>query len=672
MKIDINIAQNLTQDEKELFAILREVVAKYTPSTQIFAVGGWTRDKLIGIKSDDIDIMLSNIPGEDFARMVTQHMDIKDAHTIKSNPEKSKHITTSKAYIPLSSGKVQEVDFAQARQEVYKEDSRIPEIKPATPQEDAHRRDLTINSCFYDIMKNKLEDFTGMGIKDLVSSTIRTPEDPLKTFSEDPLRIFRTIRFSAKYNGNIDPETYKAMTNPLLRNEIKQKVSKERIGIEFTKTLKNPNPEVALKLLKDTGLWQDIIEEAVRGTKYEGKMAELDLNQQNAHHLLTVWGHTFEVVRNVLNLYPEAEPEKRVTMILAALMHDIGKLYKDIWSESKNHPGSRSYHGHEDESKEISELILKYLKMEPVMDQVSKLAQLHMRPHKFTEGGENSIKAMRRFIRQCGEQSLNWMDVFNLAVADAYSKGLEIDPKTVENYKNLELKLQEALASLKPMDSKNIIKPILDGNEIMQILNIKPGPQMKTITEFVKELRDETPDITKEQAAEMLRQKFNIPNTKNIVASKEKDVTGLCPSHLLKAKIDNINQLFKEKKYYEVFTTIEQLQKEYSTDESIVRLLAITLFKLLVKNEKYRYNDLIQFVLNKAQDGFFDAVLCCHAIGILLLMETATEDNVIKEIAARMIVMSPGTLRSVLDKLPKDIYKSELRREIEKELNANH
>jgi len=665
MKIDTNISKNLTDDEKELFSIIRDVIKIYTPTTQAFAVGGWTRDKLIGIPSDDVDIMISNVSGEDFARLVTKHMGVKDAHTIKANPEKTKNITTSKAYIPLSSGKIQETDFAQARTEVYKADSRVPDLMPATPQEDAKRRDLTINSLFYNITENKLEDFTGMGIKDIISDTIRTPEEPLKTFSDDPLRIFRVIRFSAKYNGKIDPETYKAMTDPSLRDQIKQKISKERIGQEFIKMLKNPNPEVALKLLKDTGLWQDIISEAVKGTQYEGKMAELDLNQQNAHHLLTVWGHTMQVVSNVLKLYPDADPEKRITMILAALMHDIGKLYQNVWGESKNHPGSRSYHGHEDESQKISELILKYLKIEPYVQQVSGLASAHMRPHRFTEGGEGSARSLRKFIREMGEKSVHWLDVFNLATADAYSKGLEIDPAVVERYKALEGQLQSALASLKPVDPRANIKPILDGNEIMQILNIKPGPKMKEIMNFVKELRDDNPDITKEQATQMIKDKYQAPLPPTPItptASKEKPNTEVtCPMTVMESEISNINDLLGKGNYYEVLTILNKLKDQYGGDDNITRILALTALQLVIKDEKYRCNDLIQYVMDKATENFFDDILCTYTLGMLILLETSTEPKVINIIAERMLKMAPDRVKKMIQMLPEKVFHPDIK-----------
>jgi hypothetical protein len=199
----------------------------------------------------------------------------------------------------------------------------------------------------------------------------------------------------------------------------------------------------------------------------------------------------------------------------------------------------------------------------------------------------------------------------------------------------------------------------------MSILNIKPGPHMKDIMEFVKELKDENPNITKEEASKVLIDKYQKPEIKQ--ASKDKSETSsVCPRHLLHAKIEEINNLFQENKCYEILTIINELKTEYGNDDNITRLLAITIFKLLIKSEKYRYNELIQYVLDKAQLNFFDNILCSYCVGILLLLETQTKDEVIKEIALRMSKMSPCTLRNVLDLLPKKIYRLELKKDIEK------
>lgn len=678
MQINTNI--QFTKDEQEVISIIKNVIEKYTPTTQAFLVGGFIRDKLLGIPSNDIDIM-TTISGADFAHLVTKYLNINDPHIIKENPDKSKFLETATANIPLSSGEIQEIDFAQARSEIYHKDSRIPEIKPATPQEDAYRRDLTINTLTYDVLKGELIDFTGKGLKDLITGTIRTPEDPLKTFKDDPLRIFRTIRFASKYNSNIDEETYKAMLDPSLRDDIKQKISKERIGVEITKMLKNPNPEQALKLLKDTGLWQDIVTEALKGSKYENKMEQLDMEQNNPWHNLTLWGHTMQVVKNVLEKYPEAEPEKRTTMILAALMHDMGKLYKDIQAESVSHPGNTSYHGHEKESKEIVEHILRYLKMEPFINQVSGIARQHMRLHPFTEGEKANLKTLRKFIRKMGEQSLNWLDILNISIADAQSKDIEINPLITEKYQALEDQLQEALSSLQPIQDKNSIAPILNGNEIMQTLNIKPGKWMSDITEFVKELRDENPNITKEEATERLKAEYghlsknqinpdHNPNPENITTAgnNENKTSSTCPMHLFKQRQKEIYKLRKEKKYYEVLTLLNELKKNYGKDENIIRLIAINILPLLIRDEKFRDNNLIQHIFTKAKSNFFDPVLCSFVVGILILLKTSTHDEIVMEIGGRMTKMAPGLLRMVLEMLPKEIANKDLKMQLIKNL----
>ena len=672
MQIKTDIQNDLTDNEREVLHVIREVVRKYTPSTKAYIVGGWVRDKLLGIPSDDIDIMIDNMTGEDFARLITKYLDIKNPKVIEEKPEQSKYITTAIAHIPLSDGSIQKIDFAQARKEIYHEDSRIPSLKPATPQEDAYRRDLTINSLFFNVINGKIEDFTGMGIKDMLTDTIRTPENPLKTFSDDPLRIFRVIRFAAKYNGKIDPETYNAMMDPSLRDEIKKKVSKDRIGAEITKMLKNANPEIAIELLKNTGLWQDILNEALMGTKYEGKMAPLDMEQNNPHHTLSLWGHTMQSLKNLLESYTEAEDEKRITMILSSLMHDLGKLFEDIQAESKSHPGTTSYHGHEKESQEITEHILRYLKMEKYIQQVSGLARYHMRPHRFTEEGVGGIRSMRRFIRQMGEASLNWLDVFNLSVADAYSKGVDIDPVTIQKYQVLEQQLQEALLSMGNIQEKNKIEPVLNGHEIMQILNIKPGPWMSEITEYIKELKDEDPEITKDEASLKIQERFkDVDFSQYKKASKDDgDPASTCPMHLFREKNKEITSLLNDKKYYEAFTLLRQIKEEYR-DEKVLRLIAYNILKLLLIDEKYRDEELLNYIFNKAMDGFFDPVLCSSVLGILLLINTATEDEVIEEIGTRMSHMSPGTLQTILDMLPEKIDRPKIRKLLKLKLNEH-
>lgn len=514
--LDLNITKILTTNEKELIQILKNVVKRYAPSTTVYFVGGWVRDRLLGKESTDIDVMVDNMSGAEFAKLVTRFLGLKDPHVVKANPDASKHLETAGAAITLPSGAVMDVDFAMARTEVYSDTSRIPEIKPATPQDDAMRRDLTINSLFFNINTSQIEDFTGKGIKDLITNTIRTPLDPIKTFNDDPLRIFRTIRFSAKYNWNIDEETYNAMTSPELKNMIQTKISKERIKEELEKILKGPNPTKGFEILKSTGILDDIITESIKGTQYQDKLMPLDMSQNNSHHQLSLWDHSMQVMKNIMDKYPEND-EKRVVMILSAIMHDLGKLYSNIHVQKGE---ETSYHGHENESDKLAELILKYLKFEnDTISNVSKMVAMHMRPHAFVNN-EVQDSTLRRFIRNMAEASLNWEDVLNHAIADAYSKGTNIDQQTVENYKQLQDRLKQLYSKMSIVKEK--IVPILNGNEIMQILNIKASPKMKEITEFIKELQDENPNITKEEATQKLISRFEnkIASPNQIAPSK--------------------------------------------------------------------------------------------------------------------------------------------------------
>jgi hypothetical protein len=199
-----------------------------------------------------------------------------------------------------------------------------------------------------------------------------------------------------------------------------------------------------------------------------------------------------------------------MVMILSALFHDIGKLYQNVWAESKSHAGHRSYLGHEEASSKIVELILKYLKIENYIKQVVGITSNHMRPHSLVRD-EGGIRAMRRFIRIISDQSLEWIDVFNIAVADAYAKDVIKDPETVKDYQELEKKLQEALASIGQLQdpSKKKIGPILDGNEIMQVFNNnKHGSWIKIVMNWLLELQDQEPNISKEDAGKRILKNF--------------------------------------------------------------------------------------------------------------------------------------------------------------------
>lgn len=218
------------------------------------------RDKLLGYDSHDIDIAVNRLSGEEFVHNFQEYLKRKDpqfsvnhVHTIKMNPEKSKHLETctTKLYgIDL--------DFINLRSEEYAHDSRVPTIEFGTPLQDALRRDATLNALFYNLNEEKIEDFTERGMDDLENGVLRTPLPPVKTFLDDPLRILRLIRFASKFNFAIEAETMDAMREKHNQQALLTKISKERIEIELRKILTSHNPSYGLQLINYCDLSQSI------------------------------------------------------------------------------------------------------------------------------------------------------------------------------------------------------------------------------------------------------------------------------------------------------------------------------------------------------------------------------------------------------------------------------
>lgn len=223
--------RGLSKAEKNLFAFLNEFVEQECPGTVLRVAGGWVRDHLLGLQSNDIDITVSNMSGEALARKLAAYMDKTGfAHrgitVVKSNPEQSKHLATAMLNVFGF-----DIDFANLRKETYA-DSRIPTTEPGTPKEDAQRRDLTINSLFYNIHTQNVEDYIG-GLRDLEQKIARTPIDPVKTFMDDPLRILRIIRFATRFSLSVSDDIYQAAIKPEVQSALDTKVSRERVWKEM-------------------------------------------------------------------------------------------------------------------------------------------------------------------------------------------------------------------------------------------------------------------------------------------------------------------------------------------------------------------------------------------------------------------------------------------------------
>jgi tRNA nucleotidyltransferase (CCA-adding enzyme) len=212
--------------------------------------GGWVRDKLLGRPSHDIDVAINSMTGEVFgnelrhfcehpenvAKHSLQPEDIGRLHKIAKNPEKSKQLET--ATVRLFG---LDVDFVNLRTEKYTEDSRNPQVDFGTAEEDALRRDATVNALFYNIHTGEVEDFVG-GVPDIEAGIIRTPMDPFQTFMDDPLRVLRLVRFASRLGFSIAPSTKELMGNARVLAALRAKISRERVGTELEKMLKGKPP----------------------------------------------------------------------------------------------------------------------------------------------------------------------------------------------------------------------------------------------------------------------------------------------------------------------------------------------------------------------------------------------------------------------------------------------
>ena len=268
----------LNDIEHKIIRIIEKYAKNLEPVTTPRIAGGWVRDKLLGIESEDIDITLDNISGDAFARGLVKFARLdKNVHKITANPEKSKHLET--AVVNLFG---YDVDFVILRTETYAE-SRIPNIKPGTAKEDALRRDATVNALFYNIFTRKIEDFTDKGLNDLNNKVIRTPLDPLITFKDDPLRVLRIIRFHAKLDFKIDEAALKVMQNEEIHDALAKKVSSERVWKELHKMLTYKNGVDGLLILV-----QNKLDRCVFKQKVCTYTEALEFYQKIGKYLLTV------------------------------------------------------------------------------------------------------------------------------------------------------------------------------------------------------------------------------------------------------------------------------------------------------------------------------------------------------------------------------------------------
>lgn len=403
----------------------------------LFAVGGYVRDRLLGLPlKKEIDFTVIG-DAVSFSQKLAGHLGVR-------SPVIFERFGT--AMVPYRGFRL---DFVTARKEAYQEDSRKPHVLPAGLEADLLRRDFTVNAMAAGLNSGnygELIDLFG-GVDDLKAKVLRTPLEPERTFSEDPLRILRAIRFAAQLEFAIDKQTREALERMVDRLKI---ISQERITEELFKLLSTKQPSIGLRLLYLTGVMEVILPEISRLSGVE---------QIGPHHHKDVFEHTLQVVDQIALLTDDP------AMRLAALMHDIAKPRTKKFVAGTGW----TFHGHEDLGSRMMKPISRRLKLsETDCLKLGKIVALHMRPINLTHEGVTD-SAVRRLIVDADE---DLEDLLTLCRADITSS----KPNKVKRYLEKFELLRTRIAEVIEKDNLRAFQSPVRGEEIMAVCNITPGP----------------------------------------------------------------------------------------------------------------------------------------------------------------------------------------------------
>ncbi len=414
-----------------------------------YAVGGWVRDLYLERECKDIDIVVVG-NGIEFAKKVAEKLNPKLKVNFFSN-----FGTAQFNYLGI------DYEFVGARKESYQRDSRKPIVEDGTIEDDIARRDFTINAMAISLCLNNYGELLDIynGSQDLKKKTIQTPLDPDITFSDDPLRMMRAVRFASQLGFTIEEKSFEAIQRNAARLEI---ISKERIHVELNKILLSPKPSIGLDLMFKAGLLPYVMPELLllHGVElYKGKG-----HKDNFYH-------TLQVVDNV------AEKSDNLWLRWGALLHDIAKPQTKAFSEENGW----SFHGHEVLGTRMAVTIFKHLKLplDKPLEYVRKMIFLHLRPIALTKE-EITDSAVRRLLFEAGDDI---DDLLILCHSDITSKNEAKVARYIANLEKLKLKIKE----VEERDHIKNFQPPITGEIIMETYDLKPSRVIGDIKNHIKE-----------------------------------------------------------------------------------------------------------------------------------------------------------------------------------------
>lgn len=432
--------------KEPVFKLLREVVA--ATGMRAYVIGGFVRDTFMGKPSKDIDIVVEG-EGIAFAKAVAARAGIKNIQVFRN---------FGTAMLMVNDW---QIEFVGARKESYRRDSRKPIVENGSLEDDQHRRDFTINAMSFSLNEENFGELIDPfgGIRDLNDRIIRTPLDPKITYSDDPLRMMRAIRFATQFDFTIETNSYEAIRRNAARIKI---VSQERITDELNKIISAPKPSIGFKLLHSTGLLKLIFPEmaALQGAEFkEGKG-----HKDNFFHTLIVLDN---IAPNTENLW----------LRWAAIVHDIGKPATKKWVDGIGW----TFHAHDFIGSRMLPAIFKRLRLPggDILKYVQNLVALHLRPIALAEETVTD-SAVRRLLFDAGDAI---DDLMTLCEADMSSK----IPEKIRRYKkNFEL-VRQKLVEIEERDRLRNWQPPVSGEVIMETFNLPPSRDVGVIKTAIKE-----------------------------------------------------------------------------------------------------------------------------------------------------------------------------------------
>ena len=445
----MDISREEIQDflNRNIFKLISEVADRM--ELDCYVIGGYVRDFFLYRSSKDIDIVAVG-KGIALAEAVASALGPRTKLSVFKN-----FGTAQLKYKDF------EIEFVGARKESYTHDSRNPVVEDGTLEDDQKRRDFTINAMAFCLNKNRfgelLDPFNGL--QDLQDLIIRTPLDPDITFSDDPLRMMRAVRFASQLGFDIFPETFDAVARNKERIKI---ISKERIADELNKIILSPKPSVGFVLLEKTGLLEIILPElvALKGAETKEGVGHKD----NFYHTLAVLDN---ISLKTDNLW----------LRWSALLHDIAKPVTKRWDNKLGW----TFHNHNYVGEKMVPRIFSRMKLplNEKMKYTQKMVSMHMRPMQLVEE-EVTDSAVRRLLFDAGDDI---DDLMTLCEADITSKNAEKVRRHLQNFRIVRRKLTE----IEEKDRVRNFQPPIDGNEIMEIFGLGQGREVGELKSFIKE-----------------------------------------------------------------------------------------------------------------------------------------------------------------------------------------